>query len=191
MKRIILIGVFACAVAAQLAVPAWMIVGKERVLREGAVYKLKTMPVDPADLFRGRYVALAFEEASAPRTPGEVYESDERVYIVLENGADGFAHVARISRIQPSSGDYVRVRVDYDYPPEARVRFLFPFNRYYMDEYKAPQAEAAYRQHNLMKSHDAYVTVRVLKGEAVVEELYVGGKPVKEYLKSKGTSPGI
>ena len=49
----ILLGLVVVA-AAQLAVPAWMIAGRELTLREGQVFKFRTRPVDPADAFRGR-----------------------------------------------------------------------------------------------------------------------------------------
>ena len=45
---------------AQLAVPGWMIYKHESVMREGAVYKFRTAPIDPRDPFRGEYVVLDF-----------------------------------------------------------------------------------------------------------------------------------
>ncbi|MBK6341440.1 MAG: GDYXXLXY domain-containing protein [Flavobacteriales bacterium] len=54
---------------AQLAVPAWMIAGRERVLSQGEVFKFKTAPIDPRDPFRGEYVRLDFEAESA--VPGK------------------------------------------------------------------------------------------------------------------------
>ena len=48
----------------------------------------------------------------------------------------------------------------------------------------APEAEAVYRARNAGPS-DAWVTVRVLGGRAVLEELYIGGKPVREFLREQ------
>ena len=45
-RSLVLIG-FALAAAAQLAVPAWMIMERERTLSEGEVFRFKTQPVDP------------------------------------------------------------------------------------------------------------------------------------------------
>ncbi len=55
-----------------------------------------------------------------------------------------------------------------------------PFDRFYMEEAKAPAAEAAYREHNRKGAQDAYVIVRVLEGAGVIEDLYVGGKPIED-----------
>jgi hypothetical protein len=49
-----------------------------------------------------------------------------------------------------------------------------------MDEKLAPLAEIAYRDASRGRPEEAYVTVRVLDGTAVLEELYLKGKPVRE-----------
>lgn len=54
-----------------------------------------------------------------------------------------------------------------------------------MEESQAPEAEQAYREHSRRETRDAYVTVRVLYGMAVIEELYVDGKPIREFLKER------
>ena len=73
------------------------------------------------------------------------------------------------------------------------VRLELPFDRYYMEETLAPEAERAYwdtirRQRR--REDDAgppppqtFVTVRVKDGHAVLEELYIDDRPVREYLK--------
>ena len=50
-------------------------------------------------------------------------------------------------------------------------------------EKAAPAAERAYRKHSRKDSKDAYVTVRIKSGFAVLEELYVGEKPILEFIK--------
>ncbi len=84
---------------AQLAVPAWMIVGEERVLRDGRQLKLQTRPVDPADFFRGRYVALGFAVEEVPRelVRGQ-FDPDEACYLELREGAGGFAEVVSLHK---------------------------------------------------------------------------------------------
>jgi len=63
------------------------------------------------------------------------------------------------------------------------VYVQFPFDRYYMDEHAAPAAEAAYREHSRGEVRDVYVTVRVKDGNAVVEELFIAGMPIREFLR--------
>ena len=61
-----IIGLFLCLFAVQIAVPVYMIVNREKTLVLGKQFKFHTVPVDPYDAFRGRYVALAVQQDSAP-----------------------------------------------------------------------------------------------------------------------------
>lgn len=60
---------------------------KEYTLRSGAIVMLKTMPVDPRDLFRGDYVILRYEMSNIQLNKIEHdaknYESGSMVYIEL------------------------------------------------------------------------------------------------------------
>ena len=167
---------------AQLAVPAWMIVGQERVLRDGRQVKLQTRPVDPADLFRGRYVALGFAVEQVPRelVRGE-FEHDDVAYLEFREGANGFAEAAALHKEKPDGDLVLEAKVTFISPETVGVEL--PFNRYYMDENAAPAAEIAYR--DLATDADSWVTVRLLNGRAVLEELYIGGKPVAEFLREQ------
>ena len=53
---------FSMMVIAQLAVPCWMAYSMETVLLQGTPWRFKTAPVDPYDIFRGKFVALAVEQ---------------------------------------------------------------------------------------------------------------------------------
>lgn len=165
---------------AQLAVPAWMIVGQERVLRDGRQIKLQTQPVDPADLFRGRYVALGFPVEQVPRelVRGH-FDHEDVAYLELRERPDGIAEAVALHKEKPSADLVIEGKVTFISPEIVGVEL--PFNRYYMDESAAPAAEIAYR--NLATDADSWVTVRLLNGRAVLEELYIGGKPVAEFLR--------
>jgi len=52
-----------------------------------------------------------------------------------------------------------------------------------MSEKAAPQAESAYRSHSRRGNQSAYVTVRVLDGFAVLDELYIDDVPITDFLK--------
>ena len=167
---------------AQLAVPAWMIMGQERVLRDGRQIKLQTRPVDPADLFRGRYVALGFAVEQVPRDRApKAVEHDETVYLELREGPDGLAEAVALTKQKPTGELVLPVKVNFVGPETVGVEL--PFNRYYMDENAAPAAEVAYRDR--AADVESWVTVRILDGRAVIEELYIGGKPVREFLREQ------
>ncbi|HUU08953.1 MAG TPA: GDYXXLXY domain-containing protein [Phycisphaerae bacterium] len=180
-RRAVVLGLFAVLAVAQLAASVGMIARQELVLRHGRVYKFRAAPVDPFDALRGRFVALGFESNTVPKVEGFVVAHGDRVYALVEEDADGFARLTGLVRQRPPDDAAIPVTVNYTY--RAEVRLELPFDRYYLEEDIAPEAEAAYRQRAREGNRDAYVTVRVWKGHAVLEELYVGGKPILEFLR--------
>jgi uncharacterized membrane-anchored protein len=194
MSRAIKISFFALVAAAQLAAPAYMIGQREWILRHGTLYKFRTEPVDPYDPFRGRYVMLGFVQdyatwAGPGPVPLKIVAAQPYVFATLTTGADGFAQFSSAGLERPAAGDYLHVRASSDYDvtqnyevlPD-RLRLELPFDRYYMNERKAPEAERTYREHNTRRIQDAYVTVRVWKGRAVLEELYIAELPIREFI---------
>lgn len=181
----------------QLAVPAQMIHKLQDTLSQGVQYRFRTAPVDPADPFRGHYVALSFEaERMAMDTDAHPWlRHGLRVYAPIETGADGYARLIALRQSPPERGDYLRLRVAQVYSQE--VRLMLPFDRYYMDETLAPEAERAYwdsiqRQRRAGEAAppppQTYVTVRVRDGHAVLEELYLDDLPVRDYLRRHASS---
>ena len=64
---------------------------------------------------------------------------------------------------------------------EDTVTLQLPFDRYYMKESRAPEAERSYNRR--AQGEKAWVTVRIREGHAVLEELYIDGLPIREYLE--------
>ncbi len=169
---------FAVMVATQLAVPAWMIYARERVLRQGEVYRFRAEPVDPYDAFRGRYVALSLRGQRVPQLADAPLAHGEKAYVVLARGADGYAHFAAAQRAKPTTAGYLRLTlVGLD---SEGLRFDLPFDRYYLNEHLAPAADAAFRQRTSGGRRAAWIDLRVLGGRGVIEELYIDGKPVAD-----------
>ncbi len=176
---------FCILVMIQIAVPFSMLVRRERVLRTGEQFKFKTAPVDPIDVFRGRYVAIGIEENRTAVPKGLTLQYGQKVYAIIETDESGFARLKSVSLSPPAGKTYIRAKVDH--ADSGEVRLMYPFDRYYMEEGSAPKAEEAYREHSMREEHDAYVTVRVRSGYAVLEELYVDGKPIGLYIKETGS----
>lgn len=167
----------------QLAAPLSVVAWREVILNAGDQVKFLTAPVDPVDALRGRYVALSIQERFArfplASTSGRDYR---RLYVLLTRDAHGFAHVTGVSVKRPSGGLYIRARVrPFYFPARRQVQIEWPFDRYYLNERLAPQAERLYRQQ--AGRQNAYVTVRVLRGQAALEELYVAGQPIERLLR--------
>jgi uncharacterized membrane-anchored protein len=184
-KRNLLLLGFAVVVAAQLAVPAWLIIEREWTLREGQVFKFKTQPIDPADAFRGRYVWLNLDPNEVKAPNANQWSYGQRAYAVLATDTNGFALIKNLEHEKPASETAVKVRVRWPDSRKGVVHIEWPgLDRYYMTEKKAPAAETAYREHNRRTNQNCHVTVRVLGTRAVLENLYIENQPIQAWLKA-------
>ena len=120
----------------QLAIPLSMAYRYERTLRQGTLYRFRTEPFDPVDAFRGRYVAIRLQLVAPVDLPHSGYGSE--VYATLGTDARGFATVRALSERPPASGDWLQGRLGVQ-PLGSRIEL--PFDRYYMEEGKAPEAD--------------------------------------------------
>lgn len=161
---------------AQLAVPASLIWKRENTLRRGSVWKFRTAPVDPVDAFRGRYIALGFDAETHEIPTAPFSEAGEDVFVALRNNAEGFAEIDQVTMTRPSGDDYLMARL-------SGKRVSLPFDKYWVTERDAPAAEAAYRANSRRDKRNAFVTVRVFRGDAAIEQLYLEDKPLGEYLR--------
>ncbi len=184
-KRQYVLGLFFCLALIQIAVPVSMIIRREITLRHGLQFRFRTAPVDPYDAFRGRYIALRIENNKFPiAEEGVELIRNQKVYAYIKEDDKGFAKIVSVSVERPDGDVYLQTRVRY-MVNDKEVSLNFPFDRYYIDEKLAPVAESAYFRHSQRNSHDAYITVRVKSGFGVLEELYIGDKPVLEFIKEK------
>ena len=179
MKRRLLTGIFILAALTQFAVPLSMICKYEKVLRKGEVFRFETAPVDPNDPFRGKYVTLRIKNDSV-QNPGHSFSYGEEVFLTVEKDKDGFAYFSKASKEKPATPDYYKTSCEWE--DTGKIHVKIGFDRYYMNEGKAPEAE---RRYNAGRSKDAspsWVSVRILDGTAVIEDLFINGKSVKALL---------
>jgi len=180
-----LISLFALVVVAQIAGPASLIAKHELTLRHGTRWKFRTAPVDPYDAFRGRYVALGFSENKVPIAPGAKIEADMDAYAVLGTDTNGFARLDMLRKSPSSDKPFLKVHVTWADRGQASVEL--PFNRFFMEEHRAPAAEQAYQQSNRRDAaKPTYVVVRVRNGVGVIENLFIADKPISDYLREQG-----
>jgi uncharacterized membrane-anchored protein len=176
--RVLIFGVVALA---QLGVPAAMVWQREQTLKQGRVWKFRTAPVDPVDAIRGRYIALRFaaEEFDAP----EKFESGNKsAYAVLKQDKDGFAEVDHLTTRAVETDDVVPVESAWWYKGKQHVRF--PFDKFWVAEANAPAGERAYVANNRRDKQNAYVTVKVRRGDAALDQLFIDNEPLTEYVRS-------
>lgn len=156
----------ACACLAQLVVAGSLLWRAEWALG-GSVHRFETVPVDPVDLFRGRYVSIAFPRVSVPRGDDAPLAAPGDAFATVEPTADGLARLVRVYARAPQGEDVVPVKVLHASAREATVQL--GFDRFYLPEEKAPALEAAIRD----ARGRAVAVVRVRGSDAVLEDLQV------------------
>ncbi|HZE56443.1 MAG TPA: GDYXXLXY domain-containing protein [Chthoniobacterales bacterium] len=168
--------VFVLVAFAQLAVPGSLIWKREHTLRQGNVWKFRTAPVDPVDVFRGRYVALRFEIESQEIIPPRGLGYRQAVFVTLRQNAEGFAEIDQVSTSKPVGDDFFEAQL-------TGKTVSMPFDKYWVTERDAPAAETAYSALSRRGNQNAYVSIRVFRGDAAIEQLYLDNQPLGDYLR--------
>jgi len=186
-KQNILFGVFIVVVILQLFVPAKMIFEKERVIEGGKEYKFKTAPIDPSDPFRGKYITLRFEENSVVISDEIDWQNHQDVYVFLTTDSAGFAKTESVSKDVPiNQQDYVKCKVNYvNFYKKKELIIDYPFDRYYMEESKAYDAEVLHRESMRDTSKVTYALVNIKHGDAVLKDVLINGISIKEIVKNR------
>ena len=183
-KNRFLLTLMAVVFLAQWAVPAAMIARREIALRRGEVFLFRTAPIDPYDPFRGRYVTLNFRSTGvSPENAPEGLETGRRVYATVSRDDDGFAVFQKLSLTPPAHDSYLRTRVRRITP--SQITIDIPFDRFYMEETAAPEAERAWLRHAGRGELESWARVRLYAGTAVTEDLVIGGTPVLEFIEKE------
>jgi uncharacterized membrane-anchored protein len=184
MNPKLVLGLFIALALAQLAAPIFQIWKYEDVLDTGQPYKFRTAPVDPYDAFRGKYVALNYAGTVATIRKEERTSPYGSGYVSLRRDDKGFAQFGDLTANPPTSGDYLRVQY---YSAGSHAEFRLPFDRFFMEECKALQAEQAYWCYGNRRgeaSVEAYAMVRVKGGRGVIEDLFIKDTPIREFIKT-------
>ncbi|MCC5931873.1 MAG: GDYXXLXY domain-containing protein [Cyclobacteriaceae bacterium] len=184
MKQVGIIVLLALFVA-QWWIPAGMIAERENTLRKGKIVRFKTEPIDPIDVFRGKYVDLNFENTTLRVSSGQLWQRNEKVFAIVREHFDGYARIVNISRKRPVAGLYFETRIEsvQRLGNQLQINLQIPFNRYYAGEFIAPDIERIYAEAGI----EGWAQVRILNGLAVLEELYIQNKPVPEWFKERGS----
>ncbi len=186
--------IFIAVALAQLAVPAWMIVRHERVMRGGEVFKFRTAPVDPRDPFRGEYVVLNFDASSGEwkdphdgtdGTTDETFYADRTSFAMLARNDSDYAVITALSAEPPTNGPYIMVK-HWGAVGSAVNRVELPFDRYYLEEGDGAKTESMlmpqWNDGVVSQPLPAFALVRVYEGEAVIEDLIVGDRSIHAWL---------
>ena len=166
---------------------------KEYTLRTGTEVVLKTMPVDPRDLFRGDYVALNYEISTLDldEVPAEdpYFNYNDRIYLALAL-EDGYGVPKKVYRNPPDDELYIKGTVKeliYDWgededgiiteePHIKELRVEYGIESYFVPEGRGIEIESQ------QWTGEEGVGVKVVVdkyGNAVIKSLLIGGKEVE------------
>lgn len=182
MKKYLLV-IIILVFLAQWLVPANMIWNRERVLLKGNTFRFLTEPVDPEDPIRGRYVRLSFK-ADTAFMMGHSFIRHDEVYAEIENDNAGYARLKKL-HLKPPSGtnNYVKVTIDHWLYDNKTVIIAYPFEEFFLNEYKAPEAETMYRKSTADTAGHTYAMVNIYKGRAVIKDLFINHRSIYTYFR--------
>ena len=175
---------FILMVLLQLYVPAKMVFDRETIIETGVAYKFKTAPLDPYDPFRGKYIRLRFKRESIQVDTTLDWHMGEQVYALLTTDEKGFAKVESLSKTVPTNtSDFLKVAVKYPIYKSDHITITYPFDRFYMEESKAYDAEVLSRVSFRDTSKLVYALVSVNEGEGVLTDVFVDDVSISEVVK--------
>ena len=183
-KKILLTAFIVVAII-QLAIPAKMIWDKEDILATGKEFKFETAPIDPTDPFRGKYIVLQYKENSIPVDFGNTWIEGEKIYVILKTDSEGFASIDYISKEKPSdTTDFVKAQVQFISGVHPKTLGIsYPFDRFYMEESKAYDAERVHIESQLDSTKTTYALVNIKNGDAVLIDVMINGVSIAEIVK--------
>lgn len=182
---------FLFVVMAQLFVPAQMIYNQEDIINTGKIVKFQCEPIDPNDPFRGKYITLNFKESGIKVKNLKDWNRNETVFAKITTSQEGFAKIKSISKTEPTDNSiYLKLKINYiaDYNNENTIYLDFPFNRFYMNENKAKNAEKVYAESTMDTTKIAYALVAAKNGEAVIKDVLIDNISIKELAKANNNT---
>ena len=188
MKHLLII-FFVLMCLAQWFVPGKMIYDSEVTIREGKLYKFRTRPIDPTDPFRGKYVTLSFREEAVHVDPDDRWAAGDEIFVEFATDEEGYAIPSAAYREAPSSESYLQTRVSYIVEQEdaPEVFYHIPFDRLYLEESKASEAERVYWESQPDTTQVTYAQVRIGKGQAVLQNVYINDKTLVDIVNEINT----
>jgi len=181
---------FILVALAQLYVPAKMIFDREDVLETGTEYKFRTAPIDPNDPFRGKYITLSYVNNNYLVKDDGSWVDGESGFVTILNDKDGFAFIGAVSKVKPSNTqDFLKTKMRLinpdDFDPKVKLLIEYPFDRYYMGEFKANDAERAYNKSLQDTTRITYALVMIKNGDAVLKDVLIDGISIEEIVRKE------
>jgi uncharacterized membrane-anchored protein len=123
----------------QVLLPLGIVGWNELALATGTEVRLATVPVDPVDLFRGRYVTLRYEISRA--TLHEPVDTGETVYVPLRRVGETWIASGPATTSRPDSDTFIRGRARHGNDRPTEIEVEYGIETYYADEDEAQELE--------------------------------------------------
>lgn len=167
-KLFILIGIF------WVIIIIGLIASKEFILRTGDEVLLKTVPVDPRDLFRGDYVILRYEisRLDLNNIPSDYteFKFGDKVYVVLKKEND-YGVASRIFRNIPKD-EKLFIKGIIKKVEDKSLTIEYGIESYFVPEGKGKKIEK-------VKGRGLSVKISIDRfGNAVIKSLLTDGKEI-------------
>ena len=187
-KKPFLLASALASVVALCGVLGWMIADRAAILRDGHEIVLKTEPVDPRDLLRGRYVRLNYSISSIPPLlykdqVVDYFDSGTTIFVRVEEDDDGFwtAKEAVVGGLPEDRADgevWIRGETRFRMASTNTPAFvLYGIERFYTPEHVAPEIEERMRDRVLTEivvavADDGRAQIKALRqdGETIYTE---------------------
>ena len=189
MKKMMMV-LFAVMCLAQWIVPGKMVYDSENTIAGGTLYKFKTAPIDPSDPLRGKYVTLNFQENFFQFTDSAEWQRGDQIFVTFTTDSAGFAVPEQVYHTKPHAASYLETFVDYVdiYSDDYKVWYKLPFDRFYVEESKAQQAEQLYWKAQRDSAQVAYALVSIGQGQAVLQDVIINDRPIIDIINALNKS---
>jgi uncharacterized membrane-anchored protein len=112
MKKQMFLIVATAAFALHAGVLAYMIIKREVTLSAGERFSFRTQPIDPHDVFRGKYVRVDIS-GDGPYTNKTEFKRGQKLYAPLKVDTDGIASLADLLVKPPKDEPYMKVKCNW------------------------------------------------------------------------------
>ena len=194
-------GLFFAFAVIIILVPVYVAVSSQNVLNNGKLYKFKPMAYDPFDPLRGKFLRVEYQTNNI-LTKFD-FEDDETAFVSIGVDKEGFAFFEEAFKKAPKNVDYLETTIrstginrrlrqeveaafndeDFDINKmdtrsSVRIRIPDNMNKYFINEDDALRAEKVM----FKERANIYIGVRILDGEARLDNIFVYNQGILEYL---------
>lgn len=162
---------FAFMIIVQLTVPLYMIYDVNQIRLKGKIHYFRCGPVDPTDAFRGQYVLLNYLDMTVPLHSGDSFQRNQKVYAILQRAKDGSSYISELSKNEHPNSEFIELKVQSVY--DGKVYLEPPMDKYYMQEFKAPNAETYYQTASMDTNQRVRAKLYVFRGQHHLADLLV------------------